>query len=90
MVGAGGHGLSLMQERLAAATPSKWVDAVVVSVSAAGWVEVGLLSDDSTVVLWNHADLTNQIGVGDPVAVHAVYDVLATGTTKHNVLRASF
>lgn len=82
-----GHELSLIQERLASATPSKWADAVVVAVSSAGWIEVAVLTDDSTLMLWNHADHTDTVRVGDPVAVHAVYDVLAAGGAKYNVLR---
>ncbi|NEN05423.1 hypothetical protein G3T36_06020 [Diaminobutyricibacter tongyongensis] len=85
---APGHGLSLIQERLASATPGKWADAVVVAVSAAGWIEVAVLADDSTHVLWNHADRTGSVSVGDPVAVHSVYDVLAVGGANFNVLRA--
>jgi hypothetical protein len=85
---APGHDLSLMQERLTSATPGKWADAVVVAVSAAGWIEVALLSDESALILWNHSDLTGSLTVGDPVAVHSVYDVLATSGSKHNVLRA--
>ena len=86
---APGHALSAIQERLASATPSKWADAVVVSVSKAGWIEVAVLADDSTHILWNHADRTDSVHVGDPVAVHSVYDVLAVGGAKLNVLRAS-
>jgi hypothetical protein len=85
---ATGHALTQIQERLASATPSRFADAVVVSVSTAGWIEVGLLADNSTVVLWNHADLTDDIAVGEPVALHSVYDVLVAGGAKHNVLRA--
>jgi hypothetical protein len=85
-----GHALSPIQERVASATPSKWADAVVTTVAASGWVEVMLLSDDSVVVLWNHADLTDELEIGAPVALHSVYDVLAIGDSKHNVLRASF
>jgi hypothetical protein len=86
---AAGHALPQIQERLASATPGRWTDAVVVSVSTAGWIEVGLLADDSTVVLWNHADLTADITVGEPVVLHSVYDVLVAGGAKHNVLRAA-
>jgi hypothetical protein len=86
---APGHVLSVIQDRLAVATPSKWSDAVVVSVSVDGWVEVALLQDDSLLELWNHADLTGALESGDPVAVHSVYDVLAVGDEKHNVLRAN-
>ncbi len=85
---APGHGLPLIQERLASATPGKWADAVVVAVSTAGWIEIAVLSDDDTLMLWNHADHTDSLSVGDPVAVHSVYDVLAVGGAKYNVLRA--
>ncbi len=88
MAAAPGHALSLIQERLASATPGKWADAVVIAVSAAGWIEVAALSDDSTLLLWNHADHTGELRVGDPVAVHPVYDVLAVGGSKYSVLRA--
>ncbi|MEO7015708.1 MAG: hypothetical protein ABI130_14595 [Leifsonia sp.] len=87
-VTAPGHALSLIQERLASATPSKWADAVVLSVSKAGWIEVAVLSDDSALILWNHDGLTDSLQVGDPVAVHSVYDVLAVSDAKYNVLRA--
>lgn len=88
MAGAPGHALSLIQQRLASATPGKWADAVVVAVSAAGWIEVAVLADDSTLMLWNHGDHTGALRIGDPVAVHSVYDVLAVGGAKYNVLRA--
>lgn len=78
-----------MQERLASATPSKWLDAVVVSASTAGWVEIALIADGSSAVLWNHADLTSVIAAGDPVAVHPVYGVFAAGGSKYNVLQSS-
>ena len=82
-----GHGVSVMQARLASATPSKWVDAVVVAVSAAGWIEVASFANGSSEIVWNHADLTDSVAVGDPVALHPVYDVLAVGGAKHSVLR---
>jgi len=85
-----GHELAPIQERVAAATPSKWTDAVVVSVSTGGWVEVALVASNDSVILWNHADLTGSLSVGDAVALHSVYDVLAVGDVKYNVLRASF
>lgn len=85
---AAGHALLQIQECLASATPGRWADAVIVSISTAGWIEVGLLADDSTAVLWNHADLTEEVTVGEPVVLHSVYDVLVAGGAKHNVLRA--
>ncbi len=83
-----GHALSSMQEVLAAATPSKWRDAIVVSVAASGWIEIALLDDDSTQLLWNHGDLTAELSIGEPVVVHAVYEVLNAHGSKHSVLRA--
>jgi hypothetical protein len=47
-----------------------------------------VLSDDSSLILWNHDGLTDALQVGDPVAVHSVYDVLAVSDAKYNVLRA--
>jgi hypothetical protein len=85
---APGHGLPQIQERVASATPSKWVDALVIAVSASGRIDVAVLSDDSTLSLWNHSDLTGSVSVGDPVGVHSVYDVLAVGNSQHNVRRA--
>ena len=85
-----GHELAPIQERVASATPGKWADAIVVSVSTGGWVEVALVASNDSVVLWNHADLSGSLTVGDAVALHSVYDVLAVGDVKHNVLRAQF
>jgi hypothetical protein len=77
-----------MQERLALATPSKWEDALVITVSVNGWLKVALLEGDEIIEVWNHADLTGMVHAGDPVALHSVYNVLAVGEAKHNVLRA--
>jgi len=82
-----GHSVSVIQSRLASATPSKWVDAVVVAISAAGWIEIAGITTTSSEIVWNHADLTGSVAVGDPVALHSVYNVLAAGGAKHNVLR---
>jgi len=85
-----GHELAPIQERVASATPGKWADAIVISANAGGWVEVGLVASNESIVLWNHADLTGSLSAGDAVALHSVYDVLAVGDVKHNVLRAQF
>lgn len=85
---AAGHSVSVIAERVAAATPSKWSDAIVVAAYSAGWLELALLTDDSTVVVWNHADLTQSLTPGTPVSLHSVYNLLSDGTTKHSVLRS--
>ena len=86
---ARGHGVSAMQERVAVATPSKWSDAIVISAHAAGWIELALLAGDSTVIVWNHADLTESLTAGTPVSLHSVYNLLSDGSTKHSVLRSA-
>jgi hypothetical protein len=94
-----GHELLPLQERVIAATPSKWRDGIVRSVSAAGWIAVDLLdapSDDSaqgasaqTIWLWNHTNRVATLPTGSPVAVHAIYHALAIGTNHVNVLVAA-
>ncbi|NEM91947.1 hypothetical protein [Galbitalea soli] len=80
-----GHALSIIQQRVATATASKWRDAVVDSVSADGWVQLTTIDDRETVWVWNHRDLSSVLGAGEPVALHAVYHVLAIGGTWVNV-----
>lgn len=94
-----GHALQPIQARVAAATPGKWVDGIVVSVSADGWVGIRLLDAPvaiglldladgaETVWVWNHEDLTAELGAGQPVAVHALYNVLASGRSRISVIR---
>lgn len=92
-----GHELQPIQARVAAATPSKWVDGIVSSVSADGWIGVRLFGhaelpgasgmEAETVWVWNHADLTEHLATGSPVAVHALYNVLASGRSRISVVR---
>ena len=82
-----GHGLHALQLRLAAATPTRWVDAVIVGARADGWVDAATL-DGEPVALWNHGDLTTSLAPGDPVALHSVYNVLSAGSRRFNVLSA--
>ncbi|MGO4690780.1 hypothetical protein [Glaciibacter sp. 2TAF33] len=96
---APGHTLSALQERVAAATPSKWRDGLVSHVSAGGWVGVELLQPNEagagetvggeTVWVWSHSDLTASVSPGLPVAVHAIYHTLAVGRERFNVLVAA-
>jgi hypothetical protein len=94
-----GHALQPIQARVAAATPGKWVDGIVASVSADGWVGIRLLAGPDapslldpadgagTVWVWNHDDLTGTLEAGQPVAVHALYNVLASGRDRISVIR---
>ncbi|MCU1528810.1 MAG: hypothetical protein JWP75_2573 [Frondihabitans sp.] len=74
-----GHDLHPIIRRAALATPSQWVDAVVVTASVDGTVSLVRLEDSSPVVLWHHADLGDIVEPGSPVALHGVYGVLAIG-----------
>jgi hypothetical protein len=82
-----GHGLHALQLRLAAATPSRWLDGIVVTVREE-WIDV-LTLDGDVLSLWNHGDLAEVATVGEPVALHAVYNVLAAGSRRFNVLIAT-
>lgn len=85
---AAGHAVLPIQDRVAAATPGKWRDAVVVSAHGAGWIELAYLDGEATTIVWNHADLRGALPSGTPVAIHEVYGVLRVGTATHSVLRA--
>jgi hypothetical protein len=82
---APGHTLSLMRRRLAQATPSKWIDALVVGIGTDGTVDVTTLDDGTSLRLSHHTRTDIVLQVGEPVAVHSVYGVLAAGTTWLNV-----
>ena len=89
-----GHTLLALQERVTAATPSKWRDALVRSASSNGWIELGLLDSapggdvDETVWVWNHIDRTHSLPAGTPVSLHGLYHALAIGRERVNVLVA--
>ena len=78
-----GHSLSFIQERLASAAAYGWQDGIVESVRD-GWVSVRGL-DGSRSRVWSHAG--DAVQAGDPVSLHSVYDVLAIGGFRLNVLR---
>ncbi len=73
-----GHTLDLMRRRLAAATPSRWQDALVTAVSG-GVAELALLESGRVLRVWNHEAIGSTVVAGDPVALHGVYGVLAAG-----------
>lgn len=85
---APGHALHLIQSRLASATPSDWVDAIVESTDAlSGVVIVRDLADAAPIALWNGAGAARTLAPGTPVALHERYHVLAVGGERFNILR---
>jgi hypothetical protein len=81
---AAGHALHLIQARLAAATPSEWVDAVVSDVDhGTGELALRTISDGAIIRVW-HATSPG-LAVGDPVALHARYAVLSAWGRRLNV-----
>lgn len=87
---APGHALHLIQSRLAAATPSDWIDAIVEGADAAtGDVVLRSIHDASRLPLWNAEGAAESLAVGEPVALHSRYDVLSVGTRRYNVLRTA-
>ena len=82
---ASGHGLHLIQARLASATPSEWVDAIVERADATtGELVVCTLEGDAH-ALWNATGAALEAAPGSPVALHVRYGVLAVGRTQFNV-----
>lgn len=91
-----GHAGNDLQNRVTAATPSKWRDGIVSHLGDGGWIGVRLLGtpDDNaqqvdTLWLWNHTDLRATLTLGEPVAVHALYHALAVGSERFNVVVTS-
>ena len=74
-----GHDLHPIVRQAAVATPSNWVDAVVVSASRDGLLQFVGLADGAAARRWHHADLGAVLAPGTPVAFHSVYGVLAIG-----------
>jgi hypothetical protein len=84
---APGHAVHLIQARLASATPSEWVDAIVEQTDAArGVLILRTVEDEVPVLLWNGAGAADLVP-GTPVALHDRYHVLADGDRWFNVLR---
>jgi hypothetical protein len=78
----------LIQARLASATPSEWVDAIVEAVDPdAGTLVLRTILDAAPILLWNGAGAARELEPGAPVALHGRYHVLAEGRRRFNVLR---
>jgi hypothetical protein len=56
----------------------------VIDSGADGFVEL-LDLDGGVHRVWHHGALTGQVAVGDPVALHGVYGVLARGDDRFSV-----
>ncbi|MCR2763409.1 hypothetical protein NQ152_07780 [Microbacterium sp. zg.B48] len=83
---APGHALHLIQARLASATPSEWVDAIVDSTdAAAGVLVLRTLDGSERIELWSGSGAAQAASPGTPVALHGRYDVLAAGPLRFNV-----
>ncbi|TDN93211.1 hypothetical protein [Microbacterium sp. BK668] len=82
---APGHALHLIQARLASATPSDWVDAIVDVVSADGTVVLRTIADAAPITVWSGSGAAQEISSGTPVAFHERYHVLAAGQRRFNV-----
>jgi len=82
---APGHALHLIQARLASATPTDWVDALVESTDAVSGDLVVRTLDGDAHALWNGSGAALEAVPGTPVALHARYGVLAVGGTQFNV-----
>lgn len=85
---APGHALHLIQARIASATPTEWVDAIVeVADPLAGTLVLRDL-DGKRTELWNGSGAALEAPAGTPVALHGRYGVLAVGRAQFNVAAA--
>ena len=82
---APGHALHLIQARIASATPSEWVDALVEQADAVSGDLVVRTLDGEAHSLWNGSGAALEAAAGTPVALHPRYGVLAVGGTQFNV-----
>jgi hypothetical protein len=81
-----GHALHLIQDRLASATPAEWDDAIVVRTDAHdATVTVRFVGSQHEATYFSAAGAAVLTEVGEPVAVHARYRVLAVGRIRFNV-----
>ena len=82
---AAGHALHLIQARIASATPSDRVDAIVETADALVGTLVVRTLDGTAHTLWNASGAALEAPAGTPVALHVRYGVLSVGRTQFNV-----
>jgi len=85
---APGHDLHPIQKRLAAATPSRWTDAIAGETSADGWLELHAVDGSPLPRVWHHEHLGDIVHPGEPVPLHGRYHVLVVGSSWLNVADA--
>nr|WP_165137876.1 hypothetical protein [Microbacterium amylolyticum] len=85
---APGHSLSLIQARLASATPLGWVDGIVEQADAIRGDIVIRGLDGTAHTLWNGSGAALEAPAGTPIALHERYQVLAVGRAQFNVRAA--
>ena len=83
-----GHGLHAMQERLAAATASKWIDLIVARSTPDGFATLADLEGGDVRRVWHHDAFAGVLRAGEPVALHGLYGVLARGDERFSVAYA--
>jgi hypothetical protein len=79
-----GYALHPITRQAAIATPSHWADAFVVAVHEDGWIELAGFAGEP-IRCWHFDDLREVLTPGAPVAVHALYGVLAADGELLNV-----
>ncbi|MBO9624938.1 MAG: hypothetical protein J7484_01035 [Microbacterium sp.] len=82
---APGHALHLIQARIASATPTEWIDAIVEIADAESGDLVVRTLDGAAHALWNGSGAALEAAEGTPVALHERYGVLAVGRAQFNV-----
>ena len=82
--GRAGHAVLPIQERVAAASPSAWRDALVDRTDARGWVELVLLESERRVWVWSHQP--GAIRSGTPVALHRAAGIVSIPGGNASVL----
>lgn len=83
---APGHAMHPLRRRLAAATPSKWLDVLGGPVSTSGSVDLHGLDGSFVATVWHHELPTAALAPGEPLAFHEAYQVLAIGKRRLGVL----
>jgi hypothetical protein len=84
--GRAGHTVLPIQQRVAAASPTGWRDALVDRTDVRGWTELVMLSDARRVWVWSHR--SGAIRQGTPVALHRAAGVVsAPGGTVSVLVR---
>lgn len=82
--GRAGHAVLPIQERVAAASPSGWRDALVDRTDARGWAELVLLRGERRVWVWSHGSTV--LAPGTPVALHRAAGVVSAPAGVLSVL----